>query len=293
MRGREIRSALAWLAAAAAIALGLGFLAAVVQEHFAPLWLFPVLQGIALGAGLVLALRATQFGGRRLAITVAAGAAALMFAAQFYGSYRRYAAAVEAKAPQGFALPHERLRPPQDMVDYLRQQARAGRPLLAGITARGGWVWATWAFDVALAAGTAALAVRWGFRRPYCQQCHKWYRPVGEGHLSRKAAGSVAQLTGVDLPQQNGQYRLWACPTAGHGTVLEVAWMVEQLPQNVAKAARPRAKEGAANEPPQPGQQSPPQRSSEQQERVTMVAIPPAKTGALQTILAEAAESHR
>ena len=248
---------MAWFAAAAVIAVGLGLASALLQQYFAPLGLYPVLLGLALGAGLASALRPTQFGSRRWAMAGAVAAAAVLMIAQFYGSYRLYVAAVQAKAPAGVGqLPLERLQPPDNLLAYLRQQARYGRPLVAGITARGGWAWATWIADWALAAAAAAVVVRQGFRRPWCDKCHKWYRAVGEGQLSPKAASQVGKLADVALPRAGGRYRVWTCPTAGHGTALEIAWTAHDQKQPAA----------------------------------TLIDIPPARAGALQAILAEQSE---
>ena len=258
MSGSVLRSAIAWLAAAAVIAVGLGLASALLQQYFAPLGLYPVLLGIVLGAGLVAALRPTQFGSRRWAMAGAVAAAAVLIAAQFYGSYRLYVAAVEAKAPAGVGqLPLERLQAPDNLLAYLRQQARYGRPLFAGITARGGWAWATWVADWALVAAAAAVVVRQGFRRPWCSKCHKWYRAVGEGQLRPKAASQVGKLADVALPKASGRYRVWTCPTAGHGTALEIAWTA----------------------------------NSEKRPALTMIDIPPARAAELQAILAEQSES--
>jgi len=276
MSGSVLRSAIGWLFAAAVIAVGLGLASARVQQSFAPLGLYPVLLGLALGAALVAALRFTQFGNRRWATVGAVVAAAVLMVAQFYGSYRLYVAALEAKSPATMGrIPLERLQPPEHLGAYLRQQAAHGRPLFAGLTARGGWAWATWATDWALCAVAAAVAVRQGFRRPWCTRCHKWYRAVGEGHLSRETAGQIAKLADVSLPKMDGRYRVWACPTAGHGTAIEIAWTQPAArPARSNKKAQSERDESAPEESPKPP-------------AVTMIEIPPAKTAALHAILAE------
>jgi len=277
MSGSVLRSAIAWFAAAAAIAVGLGLASALAQQYFAPLGLYPVLVGLVLGAGLVAALRLTQFGSRRCAMVGAAVATAVLIIAQFYGSYRLYVAAVEAKAPAGVGrLPLDRLQPPDSLWAYLRQQAQYGRPLFAGITARDGWAWATWVGDWALAAAAAMVAVRQGFRRPWCARCHKWYRAVGEGQLSRETTGQIGKLAEVALPKTGGRYRVWSCPTAGHGTAIEIAWTQPATrPARVGKKARSEQGSGQVEGNPHPA--------------VTMLDIPPAKAAALQAILAEEA----
>lgn len=273
-----LRSAIAWFAAATAIAVGLGLASALVQQYFAPLGLYPVLVGLVLGVALVAALRLTQFGNRRWAIVGTVAAAAVLMVAQFYGSYRLYVAAVEAKAPPSMSrLPLDRLQPPDNLWAYLRQQAQHGRPLFAGLTARGGWAWATWVCDWVLAAGAALVAVRQGFRRPWCAKCHKWYRAVGEGELSRETTGRIGKLAEVTLPKAGGRYRVWACPTAGHGTAIEIAWT---LPATRPAQAGKKAPSGQSGSGQSEGNQHP---------AVTLIDIPPAKAAALQAILAEQA----
>ncbi len=229
----KLQFTLLWLLAAMVAAVAIGALCVPVQEYFAPLWLFPCLQGLALGAALTAALRTFHMGNRRVAVIGAVAAVAVMFYAQFFLSYRVYADQIERKTPREAALlDASPLRKPSSLMEYLSLQTRRGRPLVGGFVVHDGWVWATWALDAALAA-IAAVAVVWiAFGRPFCDRCGRWYRAVGEGRLSPAGAAEVRRLAGSQNEQSATavEYQLWTCPTADHESVLDLSSISHDRP---------------------------------------------------------------
>ena len=230
MPANLIRTVFPWLLVAVVAAVGLGLLTVVVQDHWAPLWLFPCLQGIVLGGCLTAAMRLLQMTRKRWAVAGTVLAVCVMFAAQFYGSYRVYRnALVQKSATVNPQLTLDDMPVEDNLLYYLRLQALTGRPLTKGTTVYGGWVWATWGLDLLLAAGTALLVVVLAFRRPVCPLCGRWYRAVSDGQLLPRAIARASQLVEPPVsrdsyPQREAQFRMTSCPTAGHGSQLELFW---------------------------------------------------------------------
>ncbi len=230
MMYRLFTSQLPWLVAALVAGVAIGALSVLVQEYFAPLGVFPVLQGLLLGGLLVAALRACQMGKRWLALTGVVLATGSLFAALFVGSYWRFNRNFDQRVPsKAELLGLSELQKPASFGEYLARQAEQGRPLPGGIVAEGGWAWMTWVADWLIATLTAGGIVWLAFHRPYCHRCHQWFRPVGEGWLSATAARRACKIVQQEPPlKASAEYWLWSCPTAGHGSTLDLDYRRER-----------------------------------------------------------------
>ena len=89
---------------------------------------------------------------------------------QHYASFRAAQAAAEkhqqdvvnaVSDKQKFAAVAAQLAPPppENLLEYLQEESKKGRPLFSDVTARGGWAWASWAFDGFLVLTAAAFVV--------------------------------------------------------------------------------------------------------------------------------------
>jgi predicted PurR-regulated permease PerM len=165
-------SSFAWLLATVAVALALAWLASRIEPYFAPLFLFPVLFGIALGLAMVGLARV--LGPLRRAIAalgIVVGVAAIVVG-QHYLAFRRARDEVEqqlarfektplnAAALAQIGLP----QPPESLLAFLQHTAEEGRPL-AGHIVRGGLVWAWWLLDGLLTLIAAAVSTWFTLRR--------------------------------------------------------------------------------------------------------------------------------
>jgi hypothetical protein len=178
-----------WLALCLVSGWLLGWLAAQIGRHFAPLVLFPLLEGLALGIVTILWLRNCNQGNRPATVVGLVLTAMLFFVAQHYASFRAAQAAAEKHQQdvvnavddkQKFAVVAAQLAPPPpaNLQEYLQAESQKGRPLFKNVTARGGWAWASWAFDGLLLLAAAGLVVVPAAKQPYCNTCHSWYHVV-------------------------------------------------------------------------------------------------------------------
>ncbi|NUQ66653.1 MAG: hypothetical protein HUU20_29675 [Pirellulales bacterium] len=224
-----------WLPACAVLGGVVAWGAVIGADYFAPIILFPLLVGVALGALTVGMIRVGQVGNRPtiiaglvLAITVAA-------AGQHYVAYwsqvrqMREEAKTFRRAQALFPeLTQGRLPvPPSDFVEYLRWQAARGRELnLGGYVARGPIAWLTWIVDALLLAVAAVAMVVPAIRQPYCGRCRSWYRTTRSGRLPSGAGQALASLAGVEMPEEPAwvRYRLIHCESACGPTGLLLFW---------------------------------------------------------------------
>ena len=164
-----------WLAGALAVSLAIAWLAVLIEPHFAPLVVFPVLVGLALGTALAGWLRLCGMGHRMSAVLGVLAAVVTIVWGQHYFAYRRaqdqfdqrLAIVQQAQLERG-ELNHLRFpTPPESLPGFLRQTAEQGRPL-AGHVVRGAGVWLWWALEAALTLAGAAVPVWMALWRPYC-----------------------------------------------------------------------------------------------------------------------------
>jgi hypothetical protein len=167
-RGCDRRRLVVWLAACLIAGAGIGWGAAFVEQFRAPVLVFPILTGLAVGLcsmGLMWLFRAS---GRRAAVWGTLLAAAVAVVAQHYASYDTVWRAADreerllAEVRQAFPeLVEKRLPPPPaSFLDYLQTQAEQGRTIWAGCVAKGMTAWGTWGLDAALVLAAAAVVAR-------------------------------------------------------------------------------------------------------------------------------------
>lgn len=222
---------------AAVVGLLIGWLAEVIQSDygFAPLLVFPVVVGVALGGAIVGLARWLQEG--RLATLVVGLAVAWLVAlgAQHYLGYRQLVSRWEPRGLSGAenkaieairqAFPDapavRRARPPERFIDFLAEQARQPREVI------GTWPgWSLWLFDAAIALAAAAAVLWPASRLPYCRRCRSWYRTIRAGRLTPDVLAAVASLAGTQPPTtpSRGQFRLRQCLGGCAPARLELVW---------------------------------------------------------------------
>jgi hypothetical protein len=203
-----------------------GGAAAVVQSWFAPLVFFPLLVGVVLGAVLVLLLRTTQTAHRSTLILGTLLAMAMATVAQHYASYRVWAHRLDADPKTAMARAAFGNPLPSSFPEFLRREAEQGRPLLAGLVARGPWAWATWGGDGLLVLLGALAIVLPAVALPYCCHCESWYRTTRSGRLRQPFAQRLAEMFHLSLPERlrRIRYRLLMCEGGCQPMGLEFLW---------------------------------------------------------------------
>ncbi|MEN6450910.1 MAG: hypothetical protein ABFC96_10495 [Thermoguttaceae bacterium] len=225
-----------WLAVVVAPAVGLIWarVGQVVQPHFAPLILFPILLGVLTGVTLIGVVRLTRMGHRPTILVSAVLAAAVAAAGQHYCGYvSRYYWQAPPVIASGTgddlkALSQQLLRQTAPSFgQYLRAQAdKGGRPLPWGYVAKGWIVWLSWAVDaLLLVAGAVAVTVP-AACVPYCSRCRSWYRAVRNGKIDLATADRLANLIDAEPPAhpRSARYRLSACQGGCGPTRCELSW---------------------------------------------------------------------
>jgi hypothetical protein len=211
----------AWLAAGLALAIALAWLSIRLQvAGFAPVGLFSILLGAALGGGLVLLLRWLAIGHRK---SILAGTIVLAIATslgQFWFAYRDHVAQSAATLRNN---PKAALFRGEDEAGFFPSFAKW---LSAKAAHRANVAW--WTAD-AVAVAVAATGLVWlAVGTPYCNRCRGWYRMTRSGHIPRATAGGLA--AGIDLLRPDSaeavQYRLATCPAACGPARIELSWKV-------------------------------------------------------------------
>ena len=219
-----------------------GGAAAQVQTWFAPLVLFPLLIGFALGVLLVAVIRSVQAGQRPTVVLGTLLAIATLVVAEHYVSYRMYQRAAQAATDRKVELAREAfaadIGPTAGFVDFLRREARQGRPLFGDYIARGTLVWATWTLDALLMAIAALATVVPALRLPYCGQCSTWYRTTRSGRLKPPLAVALAEAAHIPLHEKphRARYRLLGCLGGCEPTGLELIWRSKARERSSAEA---------------------------------------------------------
>ena len=158
-----------WLPVSVLVGLAIGWIATQVGMRFAPLVIFPLIVGVALGACLVGMTRLLQTSHRATVFSAALLSALIAVGSQHYFSYldanrRMEESQLTQKAQAAFAeIMRDRL--PGGPLNYLRRQAALGRPMLFGWVARGPMVWLSWLVDGLLVFAGAMTVVFFACRR--------------------------------------------------------------------------------------------------------------------------------
>jgi hypothetical protein len=207
-----------WLLTAILLAAALAWCATKVTVHFAPLVVFPVALGIALGAGLAWTLRLFDTAHRPslLAGTIVAGL--VLVVGRHYGSYLAtrdialITAADTVLAAQAFPELQARLRNRgRTFPQFLRDSANHGTELF-GIHLRPTGIWLMWGFDAALSIGITTTWVAGAQRRPFCDTCGSWYRVSRSGRVDSAKSTAILRATGLqEEPRADASYRVWSC----------------------------------------------------------------------------------
>lgn len=229
---------LAWLVACLLLGMAAAASAQAVQRTFAPLGLFPLLAGVVLGGLLVVLMRAGHVGHRPTLVAGAALAVGVTVVGQHFLSYREAVrAATAGRAPWVAALFPEHA-PPQSFAQYLREEARHGRPV-GRLIASGPWVWLTWGLDALLLAIPAMLLVVVSARLPYCDRCGTWYRTIRAARLESPSAMELAALVGLPCPATPYRLRVRMIDCAGGCGPAGLACAWSDLPPGTPQASTP------------------------------------------------------
>ena len=193
--------------AGAVFGLGVAWAAVWAQQYFAPLVVFPLLIGAALGVAIVLTMRTAQMGNRPTIVAAAVAAAVTAVGGQHYLAFRAEHRLAEEQARQiqqeasatfGSRLNQYIPEPPENVFVFLQNHARTGRELnMFGWVARDWVAWLSWAVDgVLVLVATLAVVVPVTFL-PYCNRCRSWYRETRsgriEGHTARRLVESLGE----------------------------------------------------------------------------------------------------
>jgi hypothetical protein len=213
-----------WLPLCLAAAALWGGLTVLIQAHFSPVVLFPLLVGAVLGILCAASLRLCRTAHRPTALAGAILAACLLVVTQHYVSYRLARSAASEQKNMSLA---QAAFPDLDLnfSRYLTREAAKGRPI-AGFTAQGTQAWISWGVDGLLVIA-ATLAVVWlALRQPYCQTCHGWYRTVRTGQLSEAQVAGLKSLGFAPPadPPMPWQYSLHHCPGGCGPARFELSW---------------------------------------------------------------------
>jgi hypothetical protein len=219
-----------WFLAAMLIGLAAAWFVQIAQAYYAPLLIFPLLIGVATGALLVATMRILQLAYRPvIALGAVLAIVVTMTAAHYFSYLAAYRTLPLASFNEvGLAAQHDAvvnaLKP--SFLEFLNRQAKRGRPLAFGITARDGFVWLSWGFDTLLALAAAAAMLAPALRQPYCRRCRSWYRTVRAGRLDVATArrlAAAASLAEIEEPQR-ARFRLACCDGGCGPTCLELSW---------------------------------------------------------------------
>lgn len=216
-----------WLALCLALNWLLGWLAAQIGLRFAPLILFPLLEGLALGGLMVVLLRSCNQGNRPATLLGLVPAVLVLVVGQHYASYRTAQTEIEAMQQAvadkanaagnkpGLAAAAIALAPesPANLLEFMEMEAAKGRPLLKNVSAHGGWAWASWGFDALLVIVAAAFVVLSALKQPYCNQCHSWYRVIRAAIVPENCGHAISSACGLadEPPFRASRYLLLSC----------------------------------------------------------------------------------
>ncbi|NLS91639.1 MAG: hypothetical protein GXX96_05595 [Planctomycetaceae bacterium] len=210
------------------------WLAYGVQKHFAPLGLFPILVGLAIGVTLAGLTRLVHVAGRGTILAGAVLSCAVAVFGQHYFSYQEQKETAQRQAAQFqiAARAHPDLvrgtppKPASGVLEYLRWQAIRGRPIAGRIVARDLWAWASWALDGCLTLAATLLVIVPAARQPYCDRCRTWFSTVRRGRLPAATAADLAAAVGLEPPDdaQDAAYRLVHCQGGCGPAGLELSW---------------------------------------------------------------------
>ena len=202
----------------------------VAQGYFAPVILFSVLLGIFSGVATVWLVRLTEIGNRPTIVATAVLTAAVAAVGQHYfdylAMYQWSRPPIDSSVSSGQDLSALVREMAPSFGQYVRAQARRGRPLWSGYVAQGGYAWLSWAIDALLVVAAATAVTIPATRVPYCNRCRSWYRTIRSGRIDVPTARRLAALAGVEELNhpRSARYRLSSCQGGCGPTRLELTW---------------------------------------------------------------------
>jgi hypothetical protein len=212
-RGRfRLVHLVAALVAAPVFGVFTAWLADVAQSDFgfAPWLIFPSLVGVLIGGLIVGEARVAQIGHRPTILAAVVVAWGVAVVGQHYLGYRSYVRRVMSQAEpallQAFqeAMPGALSERLPSFPEYLRRQARAGRPFWGEQPITGWWVWASWGLDAAVALAAGLAVVLPAAAQPFCSRCRTWYRTIRAGRIDGDALRRLAELAAAGRPPIEG-----------------------------------------------------------------------------------------
>ncbi len=230
---------LGWiLIAAPLVGLVFAWIGHRVQADFAPLILFPILLGTAVGITIVGLIRFAQFGNRSAifaAVVVAATTAPL--GEHYFGylsAYPGFQVAGSASSSDHSSLVRQ-VAP--SFGAYLQAQAARGRPLWGDVVAHGVFAWVSWALDAALTVVAAILVTLPALRVPYCSRCGTWYRTTRNGKVDLTTGRRLAEICGIEdiASLHSPRYRLAVCQGGCGPMRCELSWEESSNAVSVAR----------------------------------------------------------
>ncbi len=98
--------------------------------------------------------------------------------------------------------------------------------MLLGYIARGWIAWISWLIDGLLVLTGTLTVVIPTMLLPFCHRCQTWYRAVRSAQLPAAAIGQIAQIVGVERPENinSGRCRLICCHSGCAPTGCELSW---------------------------------------------------------------------
>jgi len=215
--------------------LSLAWLAEIGQRYCAPLIIFPLLVGVALGILTILAIRLGRIGNRPTIVLATLLGWLICVGGQHYLAYRAECRLVaeqrrlrmEAQQQHPALGPIAMPEAPGSFLAFLEKRADEGRALnIGGYVARGWQAWASWVIDGLLVLLGAMFLVVPVMRLPYCSRCRSWYREVRRSRFDGPISRKLAEAAGAPGPAKitSGRFRLLSCHGGCGPTGLEIAW---------------------------------------------------------------------
>ncbi len=204
-----------WAASSAAWAAAVAWLAVNMQlAEAAPLGVFSVGVGVALGVGLAAVAYGVRAGHRialvsgtlLLALLTTTGEHLLLYRAYRIGWSNRIASDPRVAVFQPEAV--------HSLPAYLKQESSDGR-------------WGLWILDAALTAVAAVIVVCVALPK-LCGRCQQWYRLVREETLPPERASSACHRANISRAADGpAQLRMWNCPQGCGAALLHLSWREE------------------------------------------------------------------
>ena len=209
-----------WIVASLVVAAALGWLAAQASAKWAPLVIFPILLGVAIGAMLVVLMRMCQVHSGWVVYPIAIVAVALVVLSQHWFVYQEAMQAMREEVqtrqealrqfPEQFRGEIPTL--PANFFEYLQSEADRPREIAVWyqeMTLQGTRTWLFWGLNMAIILLIAMIILYQGRVRPWCSTCRTWYQVTRRGRLDRETTDrllTISQATrAIDSEQKSDE----------------------------------------------------------------------------------------